>query len=969
MEPNHQFDVLRADDLLSLHFEFYGLSLTTSPDQPPRLTRIAGQSAFIVVRFPPQHVIEEAFPFGDLASRQPPYAAAIAGPSSLAFKVPDDTTEIPYTLRDLLAGLRTFALSGADQPPDTPRTAVEVPYHLVLVPEDSTQWKHRVEAVPLPTAGRIELWHSRMDTSTGDVAGARAVETRAPNVDIFASPAVAALTARQREEIVQRSSNPADNPLRVEQFMLTTLGASVHLRSDWRQIPPLGTSLESWQHITSLGREQYVQIVERGFLFPFGHRAAVTTVTKREFTQLFSATGRVGQLVQHSFITVQQRERDYQPLLKAYAHNGREWPFRRVRLLTEETPPSVNVPDGGFVREGSRVFPFKLVAEDAFGQPIAFELPLIFVRENQNTMTELQPIQRTYAGDLEDRTTDLPSQTVPLGEDPEHPSQPGDSSLKVGAMTFHAQLAAADPTLGGAPGLPLGGLHLDRLPQSDPLFLPILATADAAVPAADRLFGSSDVSGATTIALHPNYLAGGYSLQNVNQVFATLQSELMLTLPAAKAGGLAAPTMRLNGLSRVLGPVAKVDSVFPPPVGTPGASPPPIDPADLIGDTKLLGAIALKEIIAAIPAGSPGPSAADLEPEQLLANLDRPDFKLSTPVLTTRSTPDRVDTYFAWKPKLKEPDTFGVFVLKGDTQLAVHAHTSAPVGASGPTNGSPALQIGGTLSSFAIEFGGVIRVEFERLTFSSGQGQAMRVDAVIAAIQFSGALRFVNALRNVLPPKGFSDAPTLSAGEEGVVVGYSLCIPSVGVGVFSLQNLALSSSLSLPFVEKPARVRFALSERHHPFLVTVSVFGGGGYFALEVPTKGEIQVEGAIEFGGSISLDLLVARGGVYLMAGVYFTMKAGEVDLHGYLRCGGYLEVLSIISVSVEFYMELNYHPKTNTVGGEATLTVAVRVPFFSASVPLSIKKEFAGSGADPTFKDVVPTVDVWRQYCEKFA
>ena len=39
----------------------------------------------------------------------------------------------------------------------------------------------------------------------------------------------------------------------------------------------------NWSHIVSMGRDQHVQTVERGFLFPFGFRANVVTVTERKF--------------------------------------------------------------------------------------------------------------------------------------------------------------------------------------------------------------------------------------------------------------------------------------------------------------------------------------------------------------------------------------------------------------------------------------------------------------------------------------------------------------------------------------------------------------------------------------------------------------------------------------------------------------------------------------------------------------
>jgi len=48
----------------------------------------------------------------------------------------------------------------------------------------------------------------------------------------------------------------------------------------------LDTSLEvsEWRHRATLGRDHYVRVVEEGALFPFGHRAALLTITERRFT-------------------------------------------------------------------------------------------------------------------------------------------------------------------------------------------------------------------------------------------------------------------------------------------------------------------------------------------------------------------------------------------------------------------------------------------------------------------------------------------------------------------------------------------------------------------------------------------------------------------------------------------------------------------------------------------------------------
>jgi hypothetical protein len=211
----------------------------------------------------------------------------------------------------------------------------------------------------------------------------------------------------------------------------------------------------------------------------------------------------------------------------------------------------------------------------------------------------------------------------------------------------------------------------------------------------------------------------------------------------------------------------------------------------------------------------------------------------------------------------------------------------------------------------------------------------------------------------------------VSVSPAGISVGYTLGIPSFGVGIFSLENLSLSAALAIPFNDQPASFRFAVSERHHPFIVTVSLFGGGGFFAIGVSAKGVESVEAAIEFGGNISLNLGVASGGVSVMAGIYFGMTGSITTLTGYLRVNGYLSVLGLISISVEFYLAFTYRGKgggKSEVWGQARVTVSVKVACFSKSVSLSIERRFAGAAGDPTFEQLVEPDD-WERYCQAFA
>jgi hypothetical protein len=154
----------------------------------------------------------------------------------------------------------------------------------------------------------------------------------------------------------------------------------------------------------------------------------------------------------------------------------------------------------------------------------------------------------------------------------------------------------------------------------------------------------------------------------------------------------------------------------------------------------------------------------------------------------------------------------------------------------------------------------------------------------------------------------------------------------------------------------------------------VGIFGGGGFFHLQVDTAGLKIVEAALEFGATASVDLGVASGGVHIMAGIYFKLERKEPatdlapTLTGYLRMGGYLSVLGLIKISLEFTLSFTYDGARDKAYGRATLTVKVEVAFFSTSVDITVERAFGGAG-DPAFGQLFSTPAMWIEYAEAFA
>jgi hypothetical protein len=149
----------------------------------------------------------------------------------------------------------------------------------------------------------------------------------------------------------------------------------------------------------------------------------------------------------------------------------------------------------------------------------------------------------------------------------------------------------------------------------------------------------------------------------------------------------------------------------------------------------------------------------------------------------------------------------------------------------------------------------------------------------------------------------------------------------------------------------------------------VSLLGGGGFFALTVVGDTLQQLEAQLDFGAAASLDLIVASASVTVTAGIHLTVTNGSPDIDAFFRATGQVDLLGIISVSLEIYLGLEYDggpPKQ--FRGTAEFTVRVQVAFFSQSLSFSVSRSFS-AGADPTFDIAFPSATPWQQRCAAFA
>lgn len=854
--------------------------------------------------------------------------------------------------------------------PAKDETSLEIPYRLILSPTASARWSHK--NIPVFHNNRAELWHTRLTTSNNDTGPDSASRVRAlwsPDYE-YHSPANQALLLKLLKDInpFRMSLDPLDRIMLVQlmagynepkyrpkssqanRLMLSSMGGLLDVEGSWDSRPGL-VSLEQWRHLATLGRDHYVRVVYAGFLCPFGHAASLIKVTERKFENHGSSSKRIAVLRQRFFIVVREQSKDFTGA--GHQYKGRNFPFKTVEILTRVTPNllapekaacTLTAKSGSTIYTGqvppraafwpmvsnSHDFQFDVAVTDISGIRNTLSVPLLFVGTEANAIKANEVVEAyNLQATMERRRTSLDGATVCYA--PVDLNAKGDPRLPTETMVF----AATVPSVGA----------------NRPKHYPEVEKAEVGIRAVQRLMGRSDALVEVQYPqVYKTHGIGGSG--NKGELFLEALQGFSLEFGAGAGqsksdalGGLVSPAMVIQGLSRKMGPVDDLTNV----------AKDKFNPAQFFGnaDPKILGGIRLLDLLSAI------------------TGLN----KASVPKMLSREFPDRVEASYHWSTNITNSQTKLFEPIGNSTKLTLDTKIVSYLNNPSATEFSSK----GELVHFKVNLFSFVIVWFDKLKFEASQGGKPDVTVEFhpgdEAITFGGPLEFVNELRSLIPSGIFSDSPAISVTPSGISAGYSLNLPSIGVGVFTLSNASLGARFSLPFDSKPAMVRFNFSERQSPFSLTVSMLGGGGFFAIAVGAEGVQEIEAALEFGAAVSISLGVASGGVEIKAGVYFHWQQssgdGVVELAGYVRLHGELSVLGLISASLTFNLQLAYLKQGNEslVWGEATLVVEIDLFIFSADVSIKCRREFAGCESDPKFIELIPDQHTWSTYCDAFA
>lgn len=991
------------------------------------------------------------------------------------------------------------------RPPTPEETALEAPFRLVVSPSPLAGWAHAARPVRAgDTPNHVELWHSRLGVRDEHPDGSVGVDERThpqrkiravwardresmPGWEAIKAPIHDTLPFRMsldgadRHMLVRQTAEtwlgkrdvpllPA--PVDARKLWLSALGAWVDFHGEWttgEYSKANISSILSWDHEAPMGRDQYVRVVYPGFLFPFGHQAALVKLTERKMKD---AAPSVAGLYQRKFLVIGTPARSYD--------DHHDLPFTRVEVAPLVTP---TLDDPGNIqntffwpRVGSADFQFVLHCTDHEGKPVRLVTPLLWVAEQ---FTATAPNRKTVAHEY-----DISSRR------------------KVAACNQH--IAFAPASKGGDTTAEAVSVSFSGRAQGPPgTSTPRMTQASVLLQAVERISGVGPVP----VAYAKPYKAGGFGGPgNTGEVWAeaitsAAQQELpnddnrpvavmrfgQAGAPAGtdKSGGFLAPEQAIRGLSRASGTVGDVA----------GMATNTFNPEEFLKNAlpKLFGLVSLLDLLKLVAGKAPALVSEALDrAEGFLADLQRAKDQAADAISEAHKLVDRAAAKTAELQAAAQAaktaaegaqaavsaavDGFKAVLagLAGATKAAVDAAVNAPLDAlraavadleaSGPrlpplirnqlasltkvlkqvlaaanlvddlfrlVNGlaqsgvearfrfewkpelqswpspahpfvgitDPILEVNSDSLVLAVEGRAsgtgvvgaeilaelkdfvlhllpgapLVRIPFEHLSFKAGSSGKAEVDVVLGKTEFVGILAFVEVLKELIPFDGFSDPPYLDVTPAGLTAGFTLALPSVAIGVFSLANVSLGADIGVPFLGKVVSVGFNFCTRERPFTLTVSMIGGGGWFGIRLSPDGLDVLELGLEAAAVLSVDLGVASGSVSVEVGIYMRLEGKTGSLTGFVRIRGEVDVLGLVSASIELYLELRYEPPTGKMTGRASLTIQIKVFVFSGSVRISVERKFAGSNGDPAFAEVMAVAAgkslPWSEYCTAFA
>lgn len=173
-----------------------------------------------------------------------------------------------------------------------------------------------------------------------------------------------------------------DHQVTAHTYGISADGGFLDLEGNWSVLP--GCTIKGWVQQTTRGRDTFVRVVRKGYLYPFGFEAELVEETERTYLR-DSANRLVAPLVKQVYLRTVSPTRAGQATLEEC--------FLQMEILTERTPPldRRRVPgevehknlDAFVAHVEDKPFEWEFKGTDSSGRSIRWSIPLYFVSNRQ----------------------------------------------------------------------------------------------------------------------------------------------------------------------------------------------------------------------------------------------------------------------------------------------------------------------------------------------------------------------------------------------------------------------------------------------------------------------------------------------------------------------------------------------------------------------------------------------------------
>jgi hypothetical protein len=233
----------------------------------------------------------------------------------------------------------------------------------------------------------------------------------------------------------------------------------------------------------------------------------------------------------------------------------------------------------------------------------------------------------------------------------------------------------------------------------------------------------------------------------------------------------------------------------------------------------------------------------------------------------------------------------------------------------------------------------VVMLKFKRATFGLSPGSSFKFNIDIEDVQLGEMVAFLQALQSYLTPSdgnGFYLRP--ASGVPGIEVGYGLNLGTISLGPVSFINVSLNAGCRLPFDSGNALFTISLSRPDSPFLISVGIYGGGGYLALIANGSTIVGFEASFEFGGVAAFSFGPLSGLGMLTTGIFVRNLYGKTSIDGFFFCGGSARI-ACFGISASLMVSISMQPG-GAMAGQAVFTFSFSIGFAHIDFHITVFK-----------------------------